>query len=266
MRTNPKSNFLAIKLLPALMATLIGVAVLPLSAELEAGGLEGNGGLRGSDGLGGSGGLGAAKLRTGGLQGGRLESSSVQGAKLEPAKPQAGAKLLNSATLKRKATELAKSDLGTKSLQGATSTIPRSQVGELLYDVAGAILLLEENISEVAVGYYMAVLADPQGERFDDAVKQLNKIFLDKDLEHSEAVRLYDGGLETMKSLVELKIGLTEGGYQSGLGTLQEVKTAYQQRRAREKPEEEEGGLDALQETAAEEEQVNPDQPNKAVH
>jgi len=238
------------KHLLAFVASLMGLAALPLQAELQAGGLDDNRGLRGSGGLRG-GGLGGARLRPSGLQGSRLESSSVQSAKLESAKPQASVKLLNPGALKRKAQELGNTDLGSKSLQGVASSIPRSQVGALLYDVAG-ILKAQEDMSEVVVGYYMAVLADPQGQRHDDALKRLKEIFLAKDLKHEEAVQLYDGGLETMKSLVELKIGLTESGYQAGLLSLQEVKVAYHHGRKREKPEEQELVQEAPKETAEE--------------
>ncbi len=198
-------------------------------AQLQGGGLEGGGGLGA-----GNGGLKAGGLQASGLDGARLKTSSIKSTKLEGAKPQQGAKRLNPATIKRKATELAEGGLGTKQLQGAASTIPRTQVGELLYDVASLLMMQGAEMKDVGIGYYMAVLADPQGERHDDALARLKEIFLDKELEHEEAVRLYDSGLETMKSLVSIKIGITDEGYRSGLLTLQEVKAAYHQRLAKE--------------------------------
>ena len=206
---------------------------VPLQAQLQGGGLDSGSGLKGG-GLSG-GGLNGGSLKTNRLQGGRLKTNTLGQAKLDSAKPESGEKLLNAATLKRKATELTEKGLGTESLQGAVSTIPRTQVGELLYDVASLLALQEASMKDVAVGYYMAVLADPEGQRHDDALMRLLEIFLDRKLEHAEAMRLYDSGLETMKSLVESSIGLTKDGHRAGLGSLQEVRLAYHQKRAKEK-------------------------------
>jgi hypothetical protein len=226
-----------------LMACAI-LAALPARADLRGGGLEGGAGLN----EGGERGLTGGSLQSGRLEGRSLKSSRLQPAKLQSAKPQQGADRLNPKVIKLKAAELAEGGLGVEKIQGAVSTIPRTQVGELLYDVAGVLWLMEGDMTDVAVGYYMAVLADPQGERHDDAFKRLMEIFLDKDLEHERAVRLYDSGLETMKGLVGIKIGLTPNGHQSGLRTLQEVKAAYQLKRRRDMPKETDADLDVPKE------------------
>ena len=205
---------------PRVLLILFFVAT-PVCAQLQGEGLESGAGLK------------HGGLKTGRLKCGRLKTAPLRGAKLESAKPQEGARLLETATLKRKATELAKKGLGTKALQGAVSTMPRTQVGELFYNVA-SLLLQQELTKDIAIGYYMAVLADPGGARHDDALKQLKTIFLDHDLEHEEAARLYDGGLETMSSLVGINIGLTDEDHRYGLLTLQEVKIAYHNRRKQE--------------------------------
>ena len=199
-------------------------AALPAFAQLQGGTLESGPSLK------------HGGLKTSRLERGQLKASPLRGAKLESARPQEGAGLLKSATLKRKATELTTKGFGTKALQGAVSTIPRSQVGELLYDVA-SLLQQDELTKDVAIGYYMAVLADPLGARHDDALARLKEIFLKHDLQHTEAVGLYDSGLETMKGLIAAKIGLTEEGFRAGLYALQEVKIAYHNRRKQEMDE-----------------------------
>ena len=212
---------------------LLFCAALPAQAELQGAGLEGGSDLK-------SGGLERGGLKTGSLEGGKLKTSALKKTRLEPAKGKPGVRLASATTLKRKATELTEGGLGVTEIRGAVSTIPKTQVGQLLYDVADLLMEEGDELRPVGVGYYMAVLADPEGARHDDALTRLREIFLDRELEHQEAVRLYDGGLETMKGLVEIEIGLTADGHRSGLMTLQVVKAAYQQRRAKgidEKPE-----------------------------
>ena len=227
-----KACFAILPTLSALpIVVLLACGTLPAEAELQGGGLEKAGGLNGA-------GLDGGRLKTGNLQGGNLQTSSLKNARLEPAKRKPGLKLASATTLKRKATELTEGGLGITEIRGAVSTIPETQVGELLYDVASLLMQEGAELRPVGVGYSMAVLADKKGARHDDALTRLKEIFLDRELKHDEAVRLYDGGLETMKGLVEIRIGLTADGHRAGLGTLQVVKAAYHQRRAKEVDEE----------------------------
>lgn len=213
------------------------LGVLPAHAQLQHGSLERSGGLGGNqNGLQtarGEAGLNSGRLEAGRLQRGALGTSKLKSSRLEAGKSPQGAGQLNPTKIKLMATQIAEEGLGAQKIQGALSSIPQTQVGVLLYDVAEVLRMMEEEMTGVAVGYYMAVLADTQGKRHDDALRRLMEIFLDKDLEHERAVQLYDGGLETMKGLVEIGIGLTEDGHRASLRTLQEVKAAYHIRRKR---------------------------------
>ncbi len=215
--------------LPSCLLACATLLVPTANAELQGTSLQGGARLNDKDKD--SSGLQGGRLQTSGLQGGGLKTSSLEGAKLEGIRAKQGAECLSSAAIKLKATELAQGGFGVEKVQGAFSNIPRTQVGELLYDAAGLMSLMGEEMSEVVTGYYMAVLADPEGKRHDAALARLLEIFLAKDLDHKKAVRLYDGGLETMKGLVDIKIGLTAEGHQASLRSLQVVRAAYQHRR-----------------------------------
>lgn len=223
-----------IGLAPSRLLLLCFLLTTPCArAQLQKGGLEGGGGLNQRSGPG----LNGGRLQSGRLQDGSLEDPSLQPSRLKGAKSPRGAERLNSTAIRLKAAELAEGGLGVEKIQGAVSTIPRSQVGALLYDVAGVLSHMGEEMSEVAIGYYMAVLADPEGERHDDARRRLLEILLDGNLDHQKAVQLYGSGLATMKGLVDIKIGLTEEGHRAALLTLQEVRVAYQSRRKRSDPD-----------------------------
>lgn len=233
-----------------LACTALGV--LPAHAQLQLGSLERSGGLSGNErapnarrGVG----LDSGHLETGRLQRGELGTSTLKSSGLEAGKSPQGARQLNPTKIKLMATQIAEEGLGVEKIQGALSSIPRTQVGVLLYDVAEVLQMMEGEMTGVAVGYYMAVLADTEGRRHDDALRRLMEILLDKDLEHERAVQLYDGGLETMKGLVEGGIGLTEDGHRASLRTLQELKAAYHIRRKRAQK-------DANQEAAGESERA----------
>jgi hypothetical protein len=134
--------------------------------------------------------------------------------------------------LKATAAGIARQGLSGAKVDGATSSIPKSQVGALLYDVGRELETMDEDMTEVAVGYYMAALADPEGERHGDAKRRLHEIFLDDELSHDEAVRLYDGGKAILDGLSEPRIGLTRDGLAAGRQDLEKLKRAYHQRRA----------------------------------
>jgi len=233
------------------LLTCAALGVLPADAQLQGGSLERSGGLSGNqNGLQTArGGVGQnnGQLQAGRLQSGELGASTLKSAKLEASKSPQGAGQLNPTKIKLMATQIAEGGLGVEEIQGALSTIPQTQVGVLLYDVAEVLRMMEKEMTGVAVGYYMAVLADTEGKRHDDALRRLMEILLDKDLGHERAVQLYDGGLETMRGLVEIGIGLTEDGHRASLRTLQEVKAAYHIRRKRAQ-------TDANQEAAGESE------------
>lgn len=77
----------------------------------------------------------------------------------------------------------------------------------------------------------MAALADPRGDRYEEAKRRLRRIFLYGGLSHDEAVRLYEGGWSTFTELSEPRIGLTREGIASARRDLRELKAAYHRRR-----------------------------------
>ena len=199
-------------------------------AQLSAGGLQG------------SPGLGDAKLKPAKLQTTKLQPSRVQSTQLETSKLQPVRKQLNPAAIAKTAVNLVRGGVTPDKVQGAATSIPPSQIGALLFGVAKQLEQLdleqpEVDLSDLAIGYYMAVLADPAGKRFADAQQRLRDIFLDDDLSREEALRLYAGGLSTMKSLYELKIGLTREGFASGMRELNEISLAYAAKRASKEPD-----------------------------
>jgi len=244
------------------------LSALPLSAQLGPSGLDGGGGLGGQGGLnnGGQGGLqkcgqgglhsskglqsgnGGLRTENQGLQTSRVEAAGrLSTAKLKPVQVEAGRGLVSPAALKRTAEDITRNGLSDAKLRGAATAIPPSQIGALLFDVACELEQME-NMTEVAVGYYMAVLADPKGSQCVDARARLHEIFLDEELTHDGAVELYDAGLATLDGLVELKIGLTPDGLAAGRRDLVELKKAYRERRAREATES--GREDVVQKAA----------------
>lgn len=207
-----------------------------LGATVSATAEPASGGLEGSPGLGGSEGLHSGRV---GLRGGerlgrlRLQPSARQPTpRLQVARTQSAGCPVSRATLKNAAAEIARQGLSEVSLQGAATSIPRSQIGVLLFDVGGELERMEADMDEEAVGYYMAALADPQGERYDEAKRRLHEIFLEGGLSHEEAVRLYAGGWSTFAELSEPRIGLTREGLASARRDLRELKSTYHQRRA----------------------------------
>lgn len=241
---------------PLLMLHFGGTALLLALALPTAAQVESPGGTQGASGLGGTGGLGkggAEGLQGGkGLQskrgslgtGGGLGGATVQPApraasiQLQGARTQAGCGLVHPATLKQAAQQLTRDGLTQAKLEGAASTIPPSQVGALLFGVAGELeAMVEVDMTDVAVGYYMGSLADPEGERHEAAKRRLHEIFLDLELAHQEAQRIYQVGVETFEQLGRLKIGLTPEGMASARRDLLELKLAYRARREQE-PEE----------------------------
>lgn len=193
-------------------------------------------GLQGSPGLGGG-----KRLQSGqaGLQGAsRLKAPRIQSAghqsaaKVQAAQPLATTRRVDRATLKNAAAGIARQDLTESSLQGAATRIPKSQIGALLFDVAGELEQMEVDMGAEAVGYYMAALADPEGDQYEAAKRRLRQIFLHSDLSHEEAVRLYDGGWSIFTELSKPRIGLTPEGLASARRDLRELKSAYHRRRA----------------------------------
>ena len=130
--------------------------------------------------------------------------------------------------------EITRGKWSADKVQGAASTLPPSQVSSLLYDVARELERDGAGMTEVAVGYYMAVLADPKGKRHADAFERLGEIILDEDLPHEDAVRIYNGGLSTLRSLHALNIGLPHNGLAIATRELHRLKTAYHAHRAME--------------------------------
>lgn len=237
-------------------AWILMALVLPVSAQNQSGGVQGSSGLNGgglhdsrsgrlqsSGGLRSGGGLsnGRQGLQTSPLDSSRLDSTKKQAStKLDSVRSEADRARLNPATLKKTAGELTRGGLSTAKIESAATTIPKSQVGALLYDVALELEAIEDqDMMDVAVGYYMAALADPEGERHQDAKKRLFEIFLDPKLEHEDAVHLYDQGKTTLDELSDSTIGLTPNGKKSGLLELRELRAAYHARREREKAVEE---------------------------
>lgn len=224
---------------------------LPLAAQVQSsGGVEGGGALGGGglktgggglntgreSGLQGGGGLqsgGGLSFPRQGLQTSRLEAAPQQGAaRIEAAKAEPGRSLLSPAGLRKAAVELARGGLSKDQIQGAATTIPESQIGELLYDVACELEAIKEvDLTDVAVGYYMAVLADPEGARRDEAKQRLQDILFDEQLSHEEAQRLYAQGTNTLHELVDLRIGLSPDGLAAARRELIDLKGAYRARR-----------------------------------
>ena len=203
---------------------------VPAVAELKVGSLQGSAGLRAGKGL---------QSGRGGLQGGsRFQTPRVQtsvrrpNVRLQAARIRSTEGLANRVTLKRAAADMARRELSGTPLEGAATRIPKSQIGVLMFDVAGELERMEVDMGAEAVGYYMAALADPEGDRYDEAKRRLNQIFLHSGLSHEEAVRLYDGGLSTFAELSEPRIGLTRDGLAFARQDLRQLKAEYHRRRA----------------------------------
>lgn len=188
-----------------------------------------SGGLQGSPGLGGAGRLGAG---SGGLRTTRLQPAArQQGSRLQAVPARSSQLGANQASLRNTAANLARGGLSTAKLKGAASSIPPSQIGALLFDVARELEAMEADMTDVAVGYYMAALADPQGDRYDEAKRRLHGIFLEGTLSHEEAVGLYAVGKSIFKDLSQPRIGLTRGGLASARRDLEDLKSTYHRRR-----------------------------------
>lgn len=203
--------------------------------EAWAGDQGGAKGLQGSSGLRGGKGLQSARLGLqggGGLQVPRIQTAPPPVVRLQTARIRSTEGLANRATLKRAVADMARRELSGTPLEGAATSIPKSQIGVLMFDVAGELERMEVDMGAEAVGYYMAALADPEGERYDEAKRRLNRIFLHSDLSHEEAVRLYDGGLSIFAELSEPRIGLTRDGLASARRDLRALKAEYHRRRA----------------------------------
>ncbi len=221
--------------------------VLALVLQGIAFGQLSSGGLQGGEGLGGSklqsSKLERSKLQTSRLQGGKaqgsgkLEGEGVQGSELETSKTQsskldsAPKKALEPAALKKAASGLARASLSSAGLHGSVSSVPESQLGTLFYDVGQVLEQMEEGVTETSVGYYMASLTDPEGERFKAAKKRLEEIILDDDLTYEQAVSLYDGGLATFTRLYQMKLGMTSESVQVGMLEMRKIKVAYHRKR-----------------------------------
>lgn len=205
-------------------------------------------GLQGGGGLKTGGGLGSPRQ---GLQTSRVEAAPRQGAaRIEGAKAEPGRSLLSPAGLRKAAVELARGGLSKDQIQGAATSIPESQIGELLYDVALELEQMAElDMTDVAVGYYMAVLADPEGARHGDAKRRLQDILLDEELSHEEAQRLYAQGTNTLHELADLKIGLSPDGLAAARRELIDLKAAYRARRDLRSASSPEIGEESSQET-----------------
>ena len=156
--------------------------------------------------------------------GAKLQTSKLQGAKLESAKTQpAPKKALKPAELQKAANGLAQAGLSGASIKGAVSSVPKSQLGRLFYDVAQVLEIIEGGVTETSVGYYMASLTDPEGAHFKSAKTRLEEIILDKEITLEQAVALYDGGLSTFMGLYDLKLGMTREAVEGGLKELRKM-------------------------------------------
>jgi len=146
---------------------------------------------------------------------------------LKRAKQQASRLHRERPSIKTLSLELATGGLTPKKLQGATSSIPPSQLGALFYGVALELEKLEGKSSQTALGYYMAALTDPLGQHYQDAKRRIRELVLREGLSAEEATGLYDGAIATFKELFRSEIGITRDGARRGLCDLSEIKAAY---------------------------------------
>ncbi|MCH7224726.1 hypothetical protein [Haloferula sp. A504] len=174
------------------------------------------------------------------LQGGkrpentRLQSGRRQSAiRLQSARNESSARSVGRVIPGDTAAGNARRGLSEASLQGAATRIPKSRIGELLFDVAGELEGMEVDMREEAVGYYMAALADPEGDRYEEAKRRLRRIFLYGGLPHEEAARLYEGGWSIFTELSEPRIGLDREGLASARRDLRELRAEYHRQRLR---------------------------------
>jgi len=169
---------------------------------------------------------GSSSLNGAKLEPTRLRPSRVETSKLEPAQ-----KLqLQRPSLQKASSDLVRNGITGAKLQGAASSIPPSSLGELFFDVAGELERLEGGVTETSMGYYMAALSDPAGQRYKDAKRRVGEILLQGAITREQAARLYDGGMAVFMGLYRMKVGLTRDGMESGLRDLKEIKLAYQEK------------------------------------
>ncbi len=190
-----------------------GSCLMPAHAEessLSGAGLEGSASLGGAK-------LKPTKVQGGSLQRGKLESSKltpsqIDGGKLQPGKCDEAQAVVQAARLSKLATELSRGDLTQARVQAAAASAGVSILGELFYGVARELESVEGGVTETAIGYYMAALADPAGARYAEAKKRLLEILLAKDLSTAAATALFDGGVGTLKELCRMDLGLSREG------------------------------------------------------
>lgn len=204
------------------LVLVLMTAGIPVVAGFNSEGVQGSSGLQGARGLKG----GSPGLRISGIQPAtRQKPVRIQAARTRLNEP------VTDAVMKGATAKVARDDLSETKLQGAASSIPKSRIGELLFDVARELEGMEQDMTEVAVGYYMAALADPEGHRHEAARERLHEIFLDEHLSREEAVRLYDEGKSILTELSEPRIGLTREGLASARRDLGELRAAYHRQR-----------------------------------
>jgi len=168
------------------------------------------------------------------LNGAKLEPARLRPSKLEPSRLEAAKKHKDGPAFKKVLLDFVRGGFSSDKLQGVVTSIPASRLGELFFDVAGEIERQELRPTATAVGYYMAALTDPKGQRFKEAKQRILEIVLQDGLTQEQAAHLYDGGIATFTELFRLKVGITREGVDHSLRELQKIKTVYQLRSARE--------------------------------